>query len=72
MVRQPTRFETWIGDIGGPQALARKMRVTPTIVRVWMRGDGSPAKSNIEKIKKLSKDRIGYYDLLEHMDRRRR
>lgn len=54
----------WIYSIGGADVLAKKLKMTPHAVRVWMRGEGCPRPPHMKRIVALSKGAVTFQDLV--------
>lgn len=51
-------FKQWVKDYGGPDAVAKKLRVTPHAVRYWMNRTYQPRIPKILKLVALSKNKL--------------
>ena len=58
------KFQNWI-EKKGIDNVARLLKLHRTTVWKWLRGKNAPTRKHMEAIKKLSKGRITYKDILE-------
>jgi DNA-binding transcriptional regulator YdaS (Cro superfamily) len=47
-------FSAWVNKVGGADAAAKLLGVTPDAVRKWMRGDRCPRPAMAAKIEQIS------------------
>ncbi len=59
-----TKFARWVDEYGGSVLLAARLRVTPAVVRLWVRGGGSPRAMTIQRIVDLSAGKLTYSAIL--------
>ena len=60
-----TKLTLWVESQGGAIALAKKLKITPHCIRVWMRGEGWPTVEMGRKLVLLSKGRLTPRDIFE-------
>lgn len=59
-----TKFARWVEKFGGVAKLAARLRVTETIVRLWLRGKGSPRAMTIHRLVTISEGQLTYAQIL--------
>lgn len=59
------KFQKWLEDFGGAEALAKRLGVTERVVHHWRRGDGWPRISVILEIVELSRKRLSVEDVIQ-------
>lgn len=58
-------LEKWVEMIGGPTALAERLKCGAPAVRVWLRGHGSPTLATAGKIVRMSKGAVSFAEILK-------
>lgn len=57
-------FEDWIDEVG-PDELAKQLKVNPKTVSNWLFGYTDPRVDQMRRIKKMTKGRIGYDQMID-------
>jgi transcriptional regulator with XRE-family HTH domain len=58
------KFHRWIESQGGPKEVARLLGTESPTVYAWLRGAASPKVLTIQKLIKLSKGKLTFYDIV--------
>lgn len=64
-----SKFDKFVKDVGGINALAKKLTYHPSSVQRWVFGFGSPKSTTIAAIIKLSKGKLTFDDIIKHSTR---
>ncbi len=62
---QKYTLKDWVYDQGGALSAGQKLGVTDQAVWKWLRGDGAPRIKTMQKIVRLSNDKLTIFDLIE-------
>lgn len=64
-MKKLSKFEQWV-KARGVTKLATELGVTRRAVHIWLSGQGTPKLSTIERIRKLSRNKITVELVLSH------
>ena len=63
--KHQTKFTKWINK-KGTVALAKQLKTTDSVIRVWRTGRSIPKARTMKEIITLTRGKISYKDIVEH------
>jgi hypothetical protein len=61
------KLKTWVKNNGGALVVAKKLKVTPQVVRYWMNGKCTPRPKSLLNLVSLSKGQLSIQSLVKEI-----